>query len=63
MNNKIHHCFNCGEETEDYEELPNGQKFWCCNEKECNRELRQVSREIEAEARERAEMDKYHKYY
>lgn len=63
MANKIHHCFNCGEETEDYDEMPNGSKLWCCGRSECAKELRLTASEIEAEARDRAEQDNYRQYY
>lgn len=61
---KIHHCFNCGQETEDWEELPNGRsKLYVCGESQCQRELSQVYREIESEARQSAEDDSYSRYY
>lgn len=63
MNNKIHHCFNCGEETEDYDELPNGQKLWVCNSSACTKELRSTAAQIDEEVRDRAREDGYSRYY
>lgn len=60
---KKHHCFNCGEETEDYDELPNGKRIWVCNNSKCEKELRDTVREMESEARGRAQEDGYQRYY
>lgn len=59
----VHHCFNCSEETDDYEEMPNGRKVWCCGSSACEKELRSELRGMEQEARYRAENDGYSQYY
>lgn len=60
---KIHHCFYCGEETEDWDELSNGRIIYVCGDNLCQRELREINREIDAEAIDRADEDGYSKYY
>jgi hypothetical protein len=60
---KKHYCFNCGEETDDYEGLPNGRNVYICDSNECYKELRETCREMEQEARRNAEEDGYSAYY
>lgn len=60
---RIHHCFNCGEETEDYDELPNGKRIYICSSQKCAREFIEECRAMEAEARDRADNDGYSQYY
>lgn len=61
--NKIHHCFNCGEETEDSDDLPNGRTLYICGRSACIREFRDACSEIENEARNNAEEDGFSRYY
>ena len=60
---KVHYCFNCGEETEEWDELPNGRKIYCCGSSKCVRELREEVKAMQLEARDRAEEDGYSAYY
>lgn len=60
---RINHCFNCGEETEDYEEMPNGRRVFVCASGKCERELRDEIRAMEDETRGRANEDGYSRYY
>lgn len=60
---KIHHCAICGEETEDYEYLPNNKKIYICGSNECAKDFMQTAREMESEARSNAQEDGYSKYY
>lgn len=61
-NDKVHHCFNCGEETEDWDELPNYQKLYICGKKECAMEFNQACQEVEADIQDRAREDNYGRY-
>jgi len=63
MADKKHYCFNCGAETENYDEMPNGMTLWVCEDSKCEKELRDAAREIESEARSNAEQDGYSRYY
>lgn len=63
MQPKIHYCFNCGQETDNYESLPNGKDVWICDSSACYKELREEARAMESEARSRAEEDNYDRYY
>ncbi len=60
---KIHHCDICGEETEDYDHLPNGKKIYICGSVGCGKDFIQTAREMESEARDNAREDGYSKYY
>lgn len=54
-------CFNCGQPSDNYEEIGN-TTLYVCDRKECNRELREEMRSYESEKRERADEDNYNRY-
>jgi hypothetical protein len=54
-------CFNCGAETEDWDEI-GYRKVWVCGAQRCHRELRDENRAIEDNARYDAEQDGYERY-
>lgn len=58
----IHHCEYCGEETEDWDEAPNGRKVYICSSSKCARELQADYQYMEDEKRQRAEEDNYDRY-
>lgn len=55
-------CFNCGAQTEDWDELPNGKKVYICHDNSCTKELRDTCREVESDMIQRAEEDNYDRY-
>jgi hypothetical protein len=54
-------CFNCGQPSEDYEEIGN-VTLYVCSQRQCQRELRYELERAESEKRERAEEDDYSRY-
>lgn len=62
MDNKKHHCFNCGAETEDWDSAPNGNKIYVCDDPKCIKEHRYQMAAAENEKRWRAEDDNYDRY-
>lgn len=60
---QTHHCYHCGEETEDWDKLPNGRKLYICGRSACIRDFQETCREVEAEAQSRADDDNYSRYY
>lgn len=60
MNNQ---CFNCGADvdSEDYERV-GSQKVYCCDELDCQKELRHELRDYEAQIEEEARSDNYARY-
>ncbi len=62
-NDKKHYCFNCGNVTEEKEELPNGETLYVCDKRSCIKEFSLREQEIEIEEREAHEAEKYSRYY
>jgi hypothetical protein len=55
------YCFNCGEPTENDEQVGN-TTLYCCDKPECRRELREERRSEKDEKISRAEDDGYSRY-
>lgn len=61
MDNKKHHCFNCGTEAESWDEIGK-QKVYICEDPKCTKEFRYQLQVAENEKRWRAEEDNYDRY-
>jgi hypothetical protein len=57
---KMQYCFNCGLELGAYD--PYYGDIEACSDKECQRELSNYYRDLDARAREEAELDDYSRY-
>lgn len=55
------YCFNCGEPTENDEQI-GSTTLYCCDKRECRKELREEYRSADQEKRDRAERDDYSRY-
>ena len=62
-NNEVHHCFNCGEESENYKVYPNGKKIWFCDLDKCSIVLNSLLKIMKFQAIQKAEEDNYREYY
>ena len=54
-------CFNCGRETNDWDEI-GYRKVWVCGHQRCHNEIRDANRAAEEEAQMRAMEDGYDRY-
>lgn len=54
-------CFNCGEETADWDEI-GYQKVWVCGKRACHREIAAANRAVDEEAQDRAAQDHWDRY-
>ncbi len=59
---KIHYCFNCGAETDNREDLPNGREISVCHDPECQKEHKYQYQSMEADMRDAAREDNYSRY-
>jgi hypothetical protein len=53
---KMQHCFYCGEELGEYDNL--GERYETCGKQECNREARNAENEERAEAHEQLDRER-----
>jgi hypothetical protein len=54
-------CFNCGAETDDWDEIGNSPQ-WVCGKQDCHREMRAANRAIDEQAQLDAMEDGYDRY-